>query len=226
MNEYINLIFKCVFFYFMIIFALRIMGKREVGELSIFDIVIYLVMSELLALSLTEKDGTVFRTLIPLITLASLQIIVAYLIMKFEKFRDLIDGKPTILIHNGRINQSAMKKERYNIDDLMMQIRESSIGSISEIAFAILETNGKLTIMKTNDCKVKYPFPLIQDGKLQHANIHDGRFSVSEILESMKKNGIENIKQVFLCLYTKQGFSFITKTNLEPLTPCEHEKHA
>lgn len=217
MMTYVNLIFKCIFFYFMIIFALRLMGKREVGELSIFDIVIYLVMSELLALSLTENKDSILKTLIPLITLACLQIIVAFSILKFEKFRHLIDGNPTILIKNGQINQIAMKKERYNIDDLMMQIRECSIGSIYEIAFAILETNGKLTIMKKTDCKVQYPFPLIQDGKLQKNNIQDGEFNLEDILQSMRKNGIESIEEVFLCLYTKQGFSFIKRSNVEPL---------
>lgn len=213
--EYMNLIFKCMFFYFMIIMALRIMGKREVGELSVFDIVIYLVMSELLALSLTESDKSILFTLIPLVTLAILQIVVAFLILKFEKLRDVIDGKPVILIRYGLIDQKAMRKERYNIDDLMMQIREQCIGSIHEIAFGILETNGKLTIMKVNDCKVKYPFPLIQDGKLQKYHLKAGKFKVEDVLEAMRQNGIEDVRDVFLCLYTKQGYSFLKKSTLE-----------
>ena len=80
MIDYLSLILKCILFYFIIIGALRIMGKREIGELSIFDIVIYLVMSELLALSLTEDSESIFKTLVPLITLSLLQIFVAYLI--------------------------------------------------------------------------------------------------------------------------------------------------
>lgn len=214
MSEYINLVIRCIFFYFMIIVALRFMGKREIGELSIFDIVIYLVMSELLALSLTEEDKTIFHTLVPLITLALLQVTVAYLIMKFERFRHILDGEPVILIQNGLINQSAMKKERYNIDDLMMQIRECGIGSIHEIAFAVLETNGKLTLLKKNDCKVLYPFPLIQDGKIQNLAMKEGHFSYDDLLKAMKKNDIDDIKDVFLCLYTKNGFSFIMKNSL------------
>ncbi|MGN1343019.1 MAG: YetF domain-containing protein [Traorella sp.] len=214
MNEYFELVIKCFFFYFIIISALRFMGKREIGELSIFDIVIYLVMSELLALSLSEKNESIFKTLVPLVTLSSLQIIVAYLIMKFEKFRTLIDGKPVILIHNGQINQNVMKKERYNIDDLMMQIRESNIGSIHEIAYAILETNGKLTLLKKTDCKVKYPFPLIQDGIIQKDALVASRVTLEDIFEAMKRNGINDIKEVFLCIYTKNGLSFIKKSNL------------
>lgn len=214
MSEYINLVIRCIFFYFMIIAALRFMGKREIGELSIFDIVIYLVMSELLALSLTDEDKTIFHTLVPLITLALLQVSVAYLIMKYDKFRHVIDGEPVILIQNGLINQNTMRKERYNIDDLMMQIREFGIGSIHEIAFAILETNGKLTILKKNDCKVLYPFPLIQDGKIQKLAMKEGHFNIDELLKAMKKNDIDDIKDVFLCLYTKNGFSFIKKNSL------------
>ena len=214
MSEYINLVVRCIFFYFMIIVALRFMGKREIGELSIFDIVIYLVMSELLALSLTDDDKTIFHTLVPLITLAILQVTVAHLIMKYEKFRHLIDGEPVILVQNGLINQNTMKKERYNIDDLMMQIREFGIGSIHEIAFAILETNGKLTVLRKNDCKVLYPFPLIQDGQIQTQAMKEAHFSNDDLLQAMKKNDIDDIKDVFLCLYTKNGFSFIKKNSL------------
>ena len=212
MINYFSLIFKCIFFYFMIIAALRFMGKREIGELSIFDIVIYLVMSELLALSLSDSQESLFKTLIPLITLSLLQIIVAFCIMKNEKFRNLIDGNPIILIENGIIKQQAMRKERYNIDDLMMQIRECNIGSIHEIAFAILETNGRLTILKNKDCKVKYPFPLIQDGHLHKKTCLECNVDIKELIQVMNKNDIDDIKQVFLCLYTKNGFSFIRKS--------------
>ena len=133
MSEYINLVVRCIFFYFMIIVALRFMGKREIGELSIFDIVIYLVMSELLALSLTDENKTIFHTLVPLITLAILQVSVAHLIMKYEKFRHIIDGEPVILVQNGLINQSTMKKERYNIDDLMSQFNKLIIYTFQNI---------------------------------------------------------------------------------------------
>ena len=105
-----------------------------------------------------------------------------------------------------------MKKERYNIDDLMMQIRECSIGSIHEIAFAILETNGRLTILKKNDCKVKYPFPLIQDGILMKNQCNACNVDINDLISSMNKEGIVSIKEVFLCLYTKNGFSFIKKS--------------
>ena len=109
MQEYFMLIYKCIVIYFIIIIAMRVMGKREIGELSIFDIVIYLVMSELLAISITELDESILKSLIPIATLALLQIFVSWVLLKSKKSRDIFDGKSAILIHNGHINQEVMR---------------------------------------------------------------------------------------------------------------------
>ena len=216
MEEYLLLIAKCFFFYFVIIAALRIMGKREIGELSIFDIVIYLVMSELLALSLNDGHATIMKSLVPLVTLAALQILVSKLIMKSTKFRSLIDGEPVILIYHGIIDQQAMRKERYNIDDLMLQLRNKEIGTPEEVAFAILETNGKLSVLKANDNKMKYPIPLIQDGELDVSLLALIHLKKEDIEKEMKRQQIEKIEDVFLCLYQKNGFYFLKKSILTP----------
>ena len=92
MQEYITLMIKCLVVYFVIIIALRIMGKREVGELSVFDIVIYLVMSELLAISITESHESILKSLVPIFTLAVLQIIISWILLKSKKVRDIFDG--------------------------------------------------------------------------------------------------------------------------------------
>ena len=90
MQEYINLMVKCFIVYFVIIFALRIMGKREVGELSVFDIVIYLVMSELLAISITDTHESILKSLVPIFTLAFLQIVISWILLKSKKTRDIL----------------------------------------------------------------------------------------------------------------------------------------
>lgn len=218
MSEYILLIMKCIFFYFVIIIALRFMGKREVGELSIFDLVIYLVMSELLALSLSEGYDAILKTLVPLITLACLQILVATLILKSSKLRYLIDGEPVILIRYGQIDQQAMKKERYNIDDLMLQLRNNGVGTPQEVAFALLESNGKLSVLKMNDNKMKYPIPLIQDGELDRSLLPYVKLEEKDLIKAMKQQGIDQIEDVFLCLYQKNGFYFLKHSSLTSQT--------
>lgn len=211
MQEYFTLIYKCVVIYFVIIVAMRVMGKREVGELSIFDIVIYLVMSELLAISISEKDESILKSLIAIITLALMQIFVSWILLKSKKSRDIFDGKSVILIHNGHINQEVMRKERYNIDDLMTQLHEKNIGSPQEVEFAIMETNGTLTILEKKKCKVKHPGPLISDGIVNQAALTDLHLDEVWLQEALLKEGISSFQDVFLCLLQKDGLYVIKK---------------
>lgn len=144
---YWEIIIRCIFFYFVLIAALRFMGKREVGELSVFDIVIYLVMSELLALGVTEPKESLFKSLLPIATLALLQIVLSFILLKFQKLRILMEGRPVILIHNGNLNQQEMKRQRYNLDDLLAQLREKDCCCLNEVEFAVLENNGNLSVI-------------------------------------------------------------------------------
>lgn len=210
MNEYFTLIWKCIFFYFVIVFALRLMGKREVGELSVFDIVIYLVMSELLALSITETETSIFKGIIPLFTLAFLQIILSRILLRFQKVRDFFDGKPVILIEHGIINQHAMKKERYSIDDMMQQLRDKNFGTPQEVAYAILENSGDLSILAERDQHMSYPFPLIQDGLVHFEALSALSLTESDLEKIVKAQGL-TIPEVFLCLAQKNGYYVLKK---------------
>lgn len=211
MQEYFELIGKCFIFYFVIILALRLMGKREVGELSIFDIVIYLVMSELLALSISESDESILKSLVPIFTLAFLQIIVSLVLLKSKKARDLIDGKGVIIIHNGYINQRAMKKERYSIDDMMTQLRDKDLSSPDEVEFAVLENSGHLSVIPKSKCKVKHPSPLISDGMINDTALQDLGFDREWLSECLLREGVDDYRDVFLCMYQKDGFYVIKK---------------
>ena len=118
--EILIIIGKTVLFYILLIFILRIMGKREVGELSIFDIVVFFLISELFSLAI-DNDTKLINVLFPIALIVILQLLTSFLALKSEKFRDLIDGKPVVLIKNGVINQKELRKQRYNIDDLFLQ---------------------------------------------------------------------------------------------------------
>ncbi|MDE6475881.1 MAG: DUF421 domain-containing protein [Erysipelotrichaceae bacterium] len=212
MQEYFILIGKCIIFYFVIIIALRVMGKREIGELSIFDIVIYLVMSELLAISISEVDESIWKSMVPIFTLSILQILLSIILLKSKKARDIVDGTGVIIIQNGQINQAAMKKERYSIDDMMVQLRDKDYSSPDEVAFAILESSGHLSIIPQNKCKVKYPFPLISDGIIDTKVLSALGFDEEWLNQALLKEGIEDYKDVFLCLYQKDGLFVIKRT--------------
>ncbi|MEG0579772.1 MAG: DUF421 domain-containing protein [Niameybacter sp.] len=210
MVEYFSLIGKCCICYVIIIIALRVMGKREVGELSIFDIVIYLVMSELLALSI-ESEGSILKSVIPIATLAILQIIISWLQLKSKKTRDLIDGKAAIVIHNGHINQDVMRKERYTIDDLMQQLRDKDVGTPDEVAFAVLENSGNLSVLTKNKCRVKHPSPLVSDGIIDEEALQEIDKDKTWLIQALKGEGVDDFQQVFLCLLQKDGLFVIKR---------------
>lgn len=211
MESYITLILKCFVFYMVIIVALRIMGKREVGELSVFDIVIYLVMSELLALSISNPKESIFKSLVPIFTLAFIQVVISVILLRSKKLRDIIDGKAVIIIHDGQINQKIMKKERYSIDDLMSQIRDKDVCSPEDIAFAILENSGNLSVLPKKTCRVKHPDPLISDGEInKDALIQIGK-SEEWLKGEIQKEGVDKIEDVFLCLWQKNGMYVIKR---------------
>ena len=195
----------------VIIIALRIMGKREVGELSVFDIVIYLVMSELLALSISNPKESLFKSLVPIFTLAFLQIIISVILLKSKKLRDIFDGKAVIIIHDGQINQKTMKKERYSIDDLMSQIRDKDLCSPEEVAFAILENNGNLSVLPKKTCKVRHPDPLISDGKINKEALIEIEKDEEWLKKELQKEGVNGIEEVFLCLWQKSGMYVIKR---------------
>ena len=202
-GSYMELMMKCVVVYFVIILALRLMGKREVGELSVFDIVIYLVMSELLAISISDQRASIFHSLVPIAILAFLQIAISWVLLKSKRIRDVFDGKAVILIENGSIDQRVMRRERYSKD----------LSSPDEVAFAILENNGTLSILPKKSCRVRYPHPLISDGQVnREALAHIGK-DEAWLTQEMAKQGAQ-VQDVFLCLYQKDGL-FVMKRQLK-----------
>ena len=208
--SYMELMVKCIIVYFVIIFALRLMGKREVGELSVFDVVIYLVMSELLAISITDTHSSIFRSLVPIAVLALMQIAISWILLKSKRIRDLFDGKAVILIRDGCIDQQMMRKERYSIDDLMSQLHGKDLSSPDEVAFAILENNGTLSILPKKSCRVRYPHPLISDGVINMEVLRSIGKDREWLTQQLGKQGT-TAEAVFLCLYQKDGLFVILR---------------
>ena len=208
--SYMELMVKCIIVYFVIIFALRLMWKREVGELSVFDVVIYLVMSELLAISITDTHSSIFRSLVPIAVLALMQIAISWILLKSKRIRDLFDGKAVILIRDGCIDQQMMRKERYSIDDLMSQLHGKDLSSPDEVAFAILENNGTLSILPKKSCRVRYPHPLISDGVIDREVLRSIGKDREWLTQQLGKQGT-TAEAVFLCLYQNDGLFVIRR---------------
>lgn len=206
---YINIILKTILLYFFIILSYRIMGKKEVGKLSIIDLIVSVLIAELAAMSIEEESRSIFISLVPIIVLVVIQIGLSYVTLKSKKIRLIIDGHPSIIIKDGKVNFSIMSKLRYSLDDLMVQLREQGIKSIEEVNYAILENNGKLSVFTDNNI---YPMPIIVDGIIDYDTIKNMNKDVSWVNKILSKNKIK-LEDVFYAFYTNDKTYIIKKDN-------------
>lgn len=181
------------------------MGKREIGEISAFDIVVFFIISELFSLSLNEPEHSILRSIIPVSIIVLLQLVTALISLYVPKFRSLMEGKKSYLIYKGVIQQNEMKRQRYTIEDMMAQLRMKEIQTPQDVEYAILENNGELTIIKKDNCIMLSPDPLIMDGKINKIAL--ARITKDEVwlVEELKKLGFIDISKLFLVLYLKNG---------------------
>ncbi|WP_042201014.1 DUF421 domain-containing protein [Paenibacillus camerounensis] len=143
-------VFLTVLMYFFIFLCMRIMGKREIGKLSVFDLTISIMIAEIAVFVIDDIERPIYDGVVPMVTLVLIQIVVAQLSLKSRKLRLLIDGRPSVLISNGKLHRSEMRRQRYNMDDLLLQLRGQNIVSPADVEFAILETSGQLTVIEKN----------------------------------------------------------------------------
>jgi uncharacterized membrane protein YcaP (DUF421 family) len=145
--EFWGLLIRTVIIYFVVFLIMRFMGKREIGKLSVFDLVISVMIAEIAVIVLEDMERSMWEGIFPMAVLLLIQLGIAYMTMKSRKLRLLFDGKPSVIIDNGKLNSDVMHKQRYNLDDLMLQLRENNIKTVSDVEFAILETSGKLSVI-------------------------------------------------------------------------------
>lgn len=215
MNELVIVILRTTFFYFFIVLAYRIMGKREIGQLGIIDLIVSILIAELVAISIENIHDTLMLTVIPIVILVILEIILGLIAVKSRKFRTLFGGKPSLIICNGKINYSEIVKQRYNMDDLLMELRQKEIKSVEEIEYAFLEPNGKLSVFKYKPFKISspYPMPLILDGQIQVTTLNTIKHTKTWLMHLLQKKGLVK-EDVFYAFYQKGRVYIIKKVNI------------
>ena len=192
------------------------MGKREVGQLGVIDLIVSILIAELVAISIEETESSMFLTVVPIAVLVVLEVLFAYISIKSKKFRNLFDGKPSLIICNGKINYKEMIKQRYTLDDLLVSLRQKEIKDIDMVEYAFLEPNGKLSIFKYNFFKLhsSYPMPLILDGHLQkHTLKHIHKNDIWLTRELNTKN--LTINDIFYAFYKNKKIYIIKKSDVK-----------
>ncbi|GAA0728049.1 DUF421 domain-containing protein [Clostridium malenominatum] len=219
-----TVLIRTIILYAVVIGAMRLMGKKQIGQLEPFELAITIMISELAALPMQDTRIPLLHGIIPIITLLTLQTILAILQLKSETFRKIINGSPSILIENGKIDIQELKYQRFNINDLMEELRLQGYYNISDVEYAILETSGQLSIIpkteltpatkqdlhlltkvNVNITQDKLPVTLILDGKVNFENLKLIKKDVSWLKKNLKRNDIEEFKDVFIALIDSHG---------------------
>ncbi len=216
-----NNFIRAVIIYFFIILAVRLMGKRQVGELKPHELVITILLSAVAVIPLEENSMPLANCLVPILLFISLEIIVSVLSMKSLWFRNLIQGRPIFIIRKGKLDQKKLKEMRFTVDDVVDALRQKDIFDMSEVEDAIIETNGTITVLQKaqykpltpNDVKLDVtekgmPVTIVMDGKPVNEYFNEYKIKDSEI-ELVMQNVNKNIDKILLLTIDDNGNTFL-----------------
>ena len=165
----ITIFIRTLILYTILIGVMRIMGKRQIGELEVSDLVTTLLLSEIASLPIEDPQMPIIYSVIPIVTLLSLEVILSVVLTRFPKLKATFSGIPSMIISKGKLSQKELKKNRISLDELLSELRQKDVADIDDVEYAILERNGKLSVI----CKNELP----GSSGIAHAIVIDGRIS-------------------------------------------------
>lgn len=196
--------FRAIVLYILVLIVMRLMGKREIGQLQPFELAISIMIADLATIPMAETGIPISNGIIPMLGLLVMHLLISILNIKSTKAREIICGKPRILIFRGKIQEKALKKERFTINELEERLRDNNIFNIGDVEYAILETSGQVTVIpkpnKRNttpedfNIEPKYegiPYDLVVDGKVMYKNLEKIGKNYVWLQKQTKKFGIE-----------------------------------
>lgn len=176
--------FRSIILYILVLIVMRLMGKREIGQLQPFELAISIMIADLASIPMADTGIPIFNGIVPILSLLIMHLIISIINMKSIKGREIICGKPTILIYRGKIDEKALKKERFTINELQERLRGNNIVNLGDVEYAILETSGDVTVIQKpekrgtipEDFNIEpeyegIPYDLVIDGKIMNKNL-------------------------------------------------------
>lgn len=218
----IILFIRTIILYFFSVFLIRLMGKRQIGELQPHELVMTFMISDLASISMQDMRYPLILALLPMVTLLIMKVILTELELKNIKFRRFMDGKPAVIINNGHLVPKILKNQKLNIYDILEEIREKGFLDINEIEYAILENNGDISIfpkeefcaIQKKDLNIKYtkkvlPEVLLFEGKIQEDSLSKIKRDPNWLKLELEKINFNNPKSLYLVLLTSNGKLFV-----------------
>ena len=221
-------LFRSIFLYILIIAAVRIMGKRQIGELQPSELVITILISEIAAIPMQDNGLPLFNSIIPIFILIAFEIILSVINMKSMKFRRVMEGNSVIIIRDGVIDQKALKKLRITTDDLTEGLRQKDVFDIQDVQYAIFETNGSLSVLLKPEKRNVTPGDLglspadnglpctvINDGVVMHDLLSECGLNENRLEKLLRKKNIDR-RKVFLLIADRSGQATVIKKEDTP----------
>lgn len=176
--------FRAIILYIIVLVVMRLMGKREIGQLQPFELAISIMIADLASIPMTEIGEPISNGIVPILGLLVMHLLISTINMKSIRAREIICGKPRILIYRGKIDEKAMRKERFTINELEERLRGNNVSNIGDVEYAILETSGDITVIKKPEKRETIPedfgiipeyegimYDLVIEGKIMYDNL-------------------------------------------------------
>lgn len=213
----LTILIRTVIIYFFLLLIMRLMGKRQIGELDISDLVTTFLLSEIASLPITDTNIPIAFAIIPMIVLLSFEVFSSWFISRFPILKNLFSARPATLISNGKLMRGEMRKARISLEELIGELRQGGISDINDVRYAILEQNGKITIIQKSDSKPPSAKDMnikTEDNGLDHIVISDGfvskyglrylNMTKQELDKILSSHGLEP-KEIYLMLIDDTG---------------------
>lgn len=210
------LVVRTIILYLLVIVSLRVMGKRQIGEMQPSELVVAIMISDLAAVPMQAIDIPLINGIIPVLTLIVAEVFMSYLSLKSRRLRRIISGEPSIIVYNGHVNEGELERLRFNMNDLLEQLRINNFPNISDVECVIMETNGQLSIIPKSAAKgvtLKDLNIKEEEDSLQHLLVSDGKVNMEELkkigkdmvwLEKELKKLKLKTAEVFFAVYDKK----------------------
>ena len=220
---------RTLIIYFSLLLTLRLLGKRQLGEMELSEFVVAALIADLAAHPLQDMGIPLLNGLLPILVLFCCEVLIAGLSLKSIRLRSLIFGKPSLLIVKGKILQQEMLRNRFTLDELMQELRAQGVSDLNSVAYGILETNGKLSLLlspadspvtagqlqvQTQD--TGYPSIVISDGRVLEANLRHLGYDRLWLNKQLKAHGLSSPGQVFLMTASDTGAVYCAAKEAEP----------
>ena len=211
--------FRAIILYIIVLIVMRLMGKREIGQLQPFELVISIMIADLASTPMTDVGTPITNGIIPILGLLVMHLVISVINMKSIRGREIICGRPTILIYRGKIDEKALKKERFTINELEERIRGSNVYSLGDVEYAILETSGQVTVIQKPEKRTTtpqdfnitpeyegIPYDLVVDGRVMEDNLKAIGKDINWLNQQLKKFKIKPDEALIVTLDGKGEF--------------------